>query len=353
MVNMIVKFFATSSRGSVRGVWMRKYCTFKSQSGLSLIEVLTAISLAVGVGFISMDAQETTNKQIKTIQIYLTASEIRNSLQTLLREKSYLTEKIRNHIKNIATKGCFPKSFDPDPASGDPTFSGKCSKGETGITLPKPDSDQGVFIGKTLGDNVISSGDTNSPTYYNYNGEVCTNPERQSCSLAMVSTLISVCGSPGANCLNGPDLIKIKVELRDNRAETLVGTSTAKKVPWAKKPSIYQFSALHDLTFLKASATEKLASQKCIDRTINGVLSRGYPVKIEDGKIICGYHDLLGYKGDKGETGIRGEPGINGTNGRTGPRGPTGRSCTGYRQGSGGCDANGNNCPRSWRVVCN
>ena len=60
---------------------------FKNNKGVSLIEASIAVFLAAGVGYVSMEAQENTTKQISSTAIYQTSAVLRDSFQDLIRDK--------------------------------------------------------------------------------------------------------------------------------------------------------------------------------------------------------------------------------------------------------------------------
>ena len=326
------------------------------QAGMSIMEVVMATLLTSSVAYMTYESQSTTQQQMKTISVYESAAILRESFLGLISEKMYVEGSLRN--ANSAVKACIPRSFD----SADVKFEGLCSVSTSGnghlINLPAPgprDHDGGIrFIGKLASNtgNIISS---SKATYFDKNGNVCKSPTSASCSMAVRAWLKPDCFSGNCGTNKGPDVIRLTVEIKDHRKER-----KAMKLSWDKKPTIYQFYAIHDLTILKEQSSEGLndLATECADKTIDGYPNvRGYPVKIEKGKVICGYHDPNSYAGDPGSRGQPGSDGVRGPNGERGYpglRGDRGRSCISNRTGSGGCSGEGSSrrCPKVFVVSC-
>lgn len=322
---------------------------FKSNSGMSLIEVMIGVVLASGVGFVSVEAQKNTSTQVRTISVYETSAILRESFLNLIGDKSYLAVDVRG--ANSSLRGCIPNSF-----GAGAKFIGTCTTGkELPIQLVTPDPSSNLrFAGKSLGDKVILA--AGKEIYFNEKGEVCDDPKAKSCSIAVKGYLKAICTSGSCGAGEGPDAFKISVELKDHRSDIEIsGGKTAKDLPWANKPSFYKFYSLHDLSLLKQSNRKELDMGGCPNKTISGVKNvPGYPVQIENGKLVCGYHDPANYIGLKGKKGIDGKNGPDGPRGPSGFQGPSGsrgKNCISNRTGKGGCSDSGW-CPKTFVVSC-
>ena len=159
-------------------------------------------------------------------------------------------------------------------------FTGSCSLNrDTPIELAKPDDSSRLrFYGGTLGDGIIASKNT---SYYTETGEVCENNDSPKCNIAVQASLKAVCVNTTECGANGPDLLKITVEIKDNRKETKVAGSNARSVNWAQKPSIYKFYTVHDLTHLKQVANADLQANGC--PSLDG--DPGYPLGLRVAKL--------------------------------------------------------------------
>lgn len=317
----------------------------KNNRGVSLIEASIAVFLAAGVGYVSMEAQENTTKQISSSAIYQTSAVLRDSFQDLIRDKGYVEADIRDRASNSNIKGCIPTTF-----GFGAKFTGPCSLNrDTPIELAKPDDSSRLrFYGGTLGDGIIAGKNT---SYYTETGEVCENNDSLKCNIAVQASLKAVCVNTTECGANGPDLLKITVEIKDNRTETKVAGSNARSVNWAQKPSIYKFFTIHDLTHLKQVADADLQANGC--PSLDG--DPGYPLGLQGGKIVCGYHNPEHWVGDKGRKGVKGADGRDGNPGPAGfmgPPGPRGRNCMVNRSGNGCSNEERTQCPRTYVVSC-
>lgn len=291
---------------------------FNGQSGLTLTETLMAVFLTSGVGLISMEAQEQSTKQVQAIQVYHTAAILRDSFSDLIRNKEYLSENIRP-ISKFGIKGCIPADFKPGA-----TFT-NCKMGpEQDFKLVKP---SGVvnykFIGKA--DGIIADGQ--KPVYYTDTGEVCPDLNHSNCAIGASASFQAICHS-GA-CGGQPDLLKITVELKDNRKKTVTSSgATARTSAWNDKPSFFKFYVTHDLTLIKDSSKlfseniackkEKIKVTKPNSKGATEEWVPGSPVQIKDGKLQCAYYlpdNYIGAKGPRGD-----QP-------KSAPRGDKGTDC--------------------------
>jgi hypothetical protein len=339
----------------------------KSNSGMSLMEIVVGLALTGAVGYMSFESQSNTSKQVKAISVYETSSMLRELLLNLITHKSFVEGSFRGAEGNEQLRPCIPNSFDSENAK----FTGLCNPPKTSgfakVAIPMPTDDDKKNIGVTFGGlkpgmkNILSAGKV---TYFDSNGRVCKNSDAPSCSIAAKAKLSHSCSSGMCGTNQGPDVIKIIVELKDHRHD--VKDPTSGKAPrhikdFDKKPTIYHFYALHDMSIIKEQKSESLDDESfadCDPITIDGYINQtGYPVKIEKGKMVCGYHDpnvYVGKKGIRGKDGVDGPRGNNGSMGSMGSSGSRGKSCTANRTGSGGCSGEGasTRCPKVWVVSC-
>lgn len=295
---------------------------------MTLMEILVGLVLMTGVGYMSMQTQENSNLQVKSISIYETSSMFRESIQSLISNKEFLSTQVRED--NPLLRGCIPSNFGPGAK-----FYGNCKlDSDQGLTIKKPDDRFSLaFIGELDSDGIIS--DAATPTYYSYTGKRCKDITSPSCSLGIYISIRAICiSSCGAN--EGPDMIKITAEIKDHRDKE---TPAGKPITWEDKVSVYKFSAVHDLSSFKQLNAKSLDSDGCPPLTISGFPGTpGYPVQIKEGKLICGYYDPLAYQGkqgDIGKQGPRGPQGPSGPPGVSGDKGPQGKACVSNRTGKG------------------
>ena len=199
-----------------------------NKRGMSLIEVSMATVLAAGVGFISMEAQDNARVQMKTINVYQSASALRASIYDLINNTAYLTRDIRLE-NDDAVGNCIPNTFGP----GVEAFgTGACKKDgkARSITLisPSESSESGKFIGGLNGGNIA---DKNKPTYFTEEGDRCTNESSKKCVLAVKASFQASCAEVSCSKKNPPSILKVSVEMKDHRGKN-------QKASFAAKPTV-------------------------------------------------------------------------------------------------------------------
>jgi len=281
--------------------------SFKSNSGLSLIEILVSIGLTAGIGMMVVETQKTTHSQVATVKTAMHSQLLKKSVTKQISNLSFLMGEFRND-NGSAIKNCIPDMDDVVNKRYGNMFIGCNVSGTHQANLKAGPGFTGVAEGKYA---LKSS----SPTYYKADGSPCTNTNSASCVMAAILYFEPICNTGGCS-QDGPDLLKLTIDIRNHGKD--------KNLAFDAKDTVDRSVTVHDMTPFKSMSVAVIEDQQGCPTRIDGYSDQlGFPISIKQGKVTCGYFRPSNFIGDRGPQGYKGPTGNRGF------QGPTGRGCTG------------------------